>query len=93
MPCEAYGALRVHLVAESSCGTVVGDDMCPFLGIGPGNDRNHWLRIAEVENLMRNAGLDINEVARRVVDRLLQTLTIFMSNSTCRMYNMTSNPT
>jgi len=62
--------LRPHLhtssplrISKSAALAVVGHNMRPFVGIRPRDDSDHGLSVAEVEDFMRNAGLDVNEVA------------------------------
>jgi len=43
-------------------------------GVGAGDDGDHWLALAEVEYLVRDPGLDVDEVAGFVFDRGAQAL-------------------
>ena len=49
---------------------VVGDDVRPFVGVGTRHDGDDRLGVAEIEDFVRDAGLDVDEVAGAVLDRL-----------------------
>ena len=53
-------------------GTIVGDDVFPFGGVGSGHDRDHVFGVAQVGDLVRHAGLDVDKVTGLILNDLLQ---------------------
>ena len=57
---------------------IVRDDIFPFAGVRSSYDSHHRLGVAHIENLVRQAWLNVDEVACLVLDRFLA-LTRLMS--------------
>ena len=53
---------------------IVRNDVVPFVSRRAGDECDHRLGIAHVEDFMRHAGLDVNEIAGLVFDHLFQAL-------------------
>src|SRR6516225_8299428 len=79
MPRQAESGYDRH--AWSVVGTtIIGDDILPFASVGAGDHGDNGLAVTQVENLVRHARLNVNEIARLVVDDLRQTGAILMAN-------------
>lgn len=59
----------------------IRNDPIPLVGRGARNERDQRL-VADVEHLVRNAGLDVDEVAGLVLDRLSQAVAIRVPDAT-----------
>lgn len=52
--------------------SVVRDDIVPFVRRRAGDEGHDRLRVAHIEDFMRDPGLDVNEIARLVFQDLLE---------------------
>ncbi len=59
----------------------VGHDVLPLAGVGAGDDGHHRLAVAQVEDLVRHAGGDEDEVAGLVVDALAQAVAVLVAHA------------
>ena len=49
---------------------VVGNDIIPLVGRGPGDKRDHRFRVAHVEDFVRHVGLDVDEITGFVLQQV-----------------------
>src|SRR5215510_15950210 len=61
--------------------SLVGNDVGPLARVGSRDDGDNRIGGADVEDFVRNTGLDEDEVAGRVLDHLLQTVTVFVTDA------------
>lgn len=71
----------VRLHRRSSSAWII-HDVLPFAGIRTRHDRNDGFRVAQVADLVRNSGLDKDEIARRIVHRTLESFSELMPYAT-----------
>ena len=57
-------------------GAGIGDDVFPFAGIAPSNNRDDRFTVTEIIDLMRYTRLDVDKITGLVVDRLFKSLAI-----------------
>ncbi len=60
---------------------IVRNDVVPFLGGGTRNKGDDRFGFAHVEDFVRNAGFDVNEIAGFVLDHLFQAGAEFVTHS------------
>src|SRR5262245_61978426 len=61
--------------------SLVRNDVGPLAGVGSRDDSDNWIGGADVEDFVWNTGLDEDEVAGRVLDHLLQPVTVFVAEA------------
>jgi hypothetical protein len=59
---------------------IVRDNVIPFLGGRARDESDDWFRVAHVEDLMRDAGFDVNEIAGFVFQDLFQASAEFVTD-------------
>ena len=59
---------------------IVGNDLVPLCGGGTRDKGDDWFGVAHVENLVRDAGFDVNEIAGFVFQHLLEPGTEFVAD-------------
>src|SRR5262249_23007536 len=62
--------------------SIIRNDILPLIGVRARDDRDDGLSLAHVENLVRDPRLDVDEVARLVLDDLLEAGAVFMPHAT-----------
>src|SRR6476659_2184296 len=60
--------------------TIVWNDVVPFVSRRAGDECDHRLGVAHVEDFMRHAGLDVDEIAGFVFDHLFQACSEFVAH-------------
>ena len=77
------GSLEPSIVIPrvSSSWPLVGNDVLPFARIRARDDGYDWLGVAGVEDFMRHARLDEDEVAGGILDGLLQSLAVLVPDA------------
>src|SRR5262245_2738276 len=85
--CERLHARQFSPRAETIVGaarlqfSLVRNDVGPLAGVGSRDDGDNRIGGADVEDFVRNTGLDEDEVAGCVLDHLLQTVTVFVADA------------
>ena len=59
---------------------IVGNDVVPLSGGGTRDEGDNWFGITHVEDLVRDAGFDVNEVAGFVFQHLFEAVAEFVAN-------------
>ena len=60
--------------------SLVRNDLVPFVSRRAGDECDHGLGIAHVEDFVRHTGLDVDEIASLIFDRLLQASSEFVTH-------------
>src|SRR5262245_18884690 len=61
--------------------SLIRNDVGPFAGVGSSEGGDNRIGGADVEDFVRNTGLDEDEVAGRVLDHLLQTVAVLVADA------------
>ncbi len=72
LACESPNCTSREARATSPLPAIVRNDVVPFVSRRAGDECDHRLGIAHVEDFMRHAGLDVDEIAGLVFDHLFQ---------------------
>jgi hypothetical protein len=71
---------------------IVREYVIPLCGGQAGHQRDHWHGLAQIEDFVGHAGLDVDEIAGLVFQHLLESVAKFMAQLPSRMWRMDSKP-
>ena len=71
---------------------VIGNDLIPFFGAGSRHKCDHGIGVAHIEDFVRHALFDVDEVAGFVFKYFFELMAKFVTDPAFKMYSITSNP-
>src|SRR5437868_4624515 len=76
---SAFGFI-CYAILSSALVPIVGNDVVPLGGGRTGDKGDDWFGVAHVENFVRHAGFDVNEIAGFVFQDLFQASAEFVAD-------------